>query len=191
MPRFFSGRHVHAPEGAMATKEHPAVSSATRAIDPARLARDRSRISGKLPVEQMPRLADLLFSGEGVVSYAVQGDTSAKGQPLLHIRLTGDLAVCCQRCLGRLPLHLDVQRDLVVVTAEELGPLDDEDDDTDAITSTGSLDLHDLLEQEIVLSVPIAPRHAENVCGARSGAAKDEASPSPFSALEKLRRRPD
>lgn len=166
------------------------VRSAGRAIDPARFARDRSRISGKLPVDQMPRLADLLFSCEGVVSYAVQGDTSAKGQPLLHLRLSGDLAVCCQRCLGRLPLHLDVQRDLVIVTGDALGPSDDEDDDTDAITSAGSLDLHDLLEQEIVLSVPIAPRHAENVCGAQLGAAKDGTSPSPFSALEKIRRRP-
>ena len=160
-----------------------------RAIDPARFAREKARVTGVLAVAQLPRLADLLFGREGVVSYAVEGDTSAKGQPVLRIHLTADLAVSCQRCLQRLPLHLDVRRDLVVVApATELDPLEDEDDDTDAIASVGSLDLNDLLEQEIVLSVPMAPRHPENACGIQPGATKIGEAASPFSALARLKR---
>ena len=168
------------------------MTSGTRAIDPARFARDRSRVTGLLAVDQLPRLADLLFSREGVVSYSVEGDTSANGQPMLRIRLSGDLAVSCQRCLDRLPLHLDVQRDLVLVAAAAgVDPLEDEDDDTDAIPSTGSLDLHDLLEQEIVLSVPMAPRHPENACGIQPADEKGgDAAGSPFSALMRFKRPP-
>jgi len=168
------------------------VTSGTRAIDPARFARDRSRVTGLLAVDQLPRLADLLFSREGVVSYSVEGDTSANGQPMLRIRLSGDLAVSCQRCLDCLPLHLDVQRDLILVAAAAgLDPLEDEDDDTDAIPSTGSLDLHDLLEQEIVLSVPMAPRHPESACGIQSADEKSGKAGSPFSALARFKHPPN
>ena len=168
---------------------HTVTSVEARAIDPARFAREKARVTGVLAVAQLPRLADLLFGREGVVSYAVEGDTSAKGQPVLRIHLTADLAVSCQRCLQRLPLHLDVRRDLVVVApATELDPLEDEDDDTDAIASVGSLDLNDLLEQEIVLSVPMAPRHPENACGIQPGATKIGEAASPFSALARLKR---
>ena len=167
---------------------HTVTSVEARAIDPARFAREKARVTGVLAVAQLPRLADLLFGREGVVSYAVEGDTSAKGQPVLRVHLTADLAVSCQRCLQRLPLHLDVRRDLVVVApAAELDPLEDEDDDTDAIASAGSLDLNDLLEQEIVLSVPMAPRHPENACGIQPRAAKIGAAASPFSALARLK----
>ena len=168
---------------------HAVTSVEARAIDPARFAREKARVTGVLAVAQLPRLADLLFGREGVVSYAVEGDTSAKGQPVLRINLTADLAVSCQRCLERLPLHLDVRRDLVLVAAvADLDPLEDEDDGTDAIANAGSLDLHDLLEQEIVLSVPMAPRHPEDACGIQPGAATIGEAASPFSALARLKR---
>jgi len=148
-------------------------------------------MTGVLAVAQLPRLAELLFDREGAVNYVVQGDTSAKGEPVLHIHLTADLAVSCQRCLERLPLHLEIKRDLVVV-AEAVGfdPLE-EDDDTDAIPSAGSLDLHDLVEQEIVLSVPMAPRHPENGCDIQPGAVKIGEPASPFSTLARLKRPPN
>jgi len=149
-------------------------------------------MTGVLTVAQLPRLADLLFDREGAVNYTVQGDTSAKGEPVLRIHLTVDLAVSCQRCLERLPLHLEIKRDLVVV-AEAVGfdPLEEEEDDTDAIPSAGSLDLHDLVEQEIVLSVPMAPRHPENACDIQLGAVKIGEPASPFSTLARLKRPPN
>ncbi len=176
-------------EAMVIDEAHTVTSVHARAIDPARLARERSRVTGVLAVAQLPRLADLLFGREGVVSYEVEGATSAKGQPVLRIHLTADLAVSCQRCLERLPLRLDVKRDLVLVAAAaDVDQLEDEDDDTDTIASTGSLDLHDLLEQEIVLSVPMAPRHPENACGTRLGASNTGEVASPFSSLAGLKR---
>jgi uncharacterized metal-binding protein YceD (DUF177 family) len=82
-------------------------------VDPARLAREESRLSGALTLAQLPRLADVLFDHTGSVSYAVEGYVTGNGQPALHIGLAADLALRCQRCLERLPLHLEVERDLV------------------------------------------------------------------------------
>jgi uncharacterized protein len=171
---------------------HSASGAEPLAIDPARFARDRSRVAGQLPLSRLPRLADLLFDREGAVSYTVEGYTSAKGQPALRINLTADLAVHCQRCLERLPLRLNLRREIVLVPeAGELDSAGDEDDDVDAILGAISLDLHDLVEQEVVLSLPMAPRHPEDTCSLQPAAAKVDETASPFSALAELKIEPD
>jgi uncharacterized protein len=189
MPRLFWGRLIaEAPELVMVST---VTSIEARVIDPVRFARAGSRATGTLALTQLRRLDDLLFDREGAVSYTVEGYTSAKGQPVLHIGLTGDLALRCQRCLERLPLRLDVQRDIVLVAqAADSDPIEDEDDDSDTILSAGSLDLHDLLEQEIVLSVPMVPRHPEDVCRAGPGWVRISEASSPLSALAALKSQP-
>ena len=158
-------------------------------IDPARFARDQSRLSGMLSLARLPRLADVLFDHQGNVNYELQGYTTANGQPALHLSVGGDLAVRCQRCLERLPLHIEVTRDLVLIAeARDIDPVDDEDDDTDTIPGVAALDVLDLVEQEVVLSLPMAPRHPEEACEAQPAAQTGNAS-SPFSALAGLKRR--
>ena len=158
-------------------------------IDPARFARDQSRLSGMLSLARLPRLADVLFDHQGNVSYELQGYTTANGQPALHLSVGSDLAVRCQRCLERLPLHIEVTRDLVLIAeARDIDPVDDEDDDTDTIPGVAALDVLDLVEQEVVLSLPMAPRHPEETCEAQPAAQTGNTS-SPFSALAGLKRR--
>ena len=160
-------------------------------IDPARFAREESRVNGVLTLDQLPRLADVLFDHEGSVSYEVTGYTTGNGQPALHIRAQVNLGLRCQRCLERLPLQLDAERDVVLVAgAGELAAGDEEDDDIDTIPGVASLDLLDLIEQEVVLSLPMAPRHAENGCAAQPAAAPVAPPDSPFSALAGLRSPP-
>ena len=50
-----------------------------------------------------------------------------------------------------------------------------------------SLDLRDLIEEEIVLSLPMAPRHPEDACSAQAEASAVGGSDSPFSALAGLK----
>jgi len=160
-------------------------------VDAGRFAREHCRASGVLALTQLPRLHDILFDREGAVSYAVEGYMSAKGWPALRISLTAELALRCQRCLERLPLRLDVQRDLVLAPeASELDGLEDEDDDTDAIPGVGALDLHDLLEQEIVLSAPMAPRHPGDACGVPPMTATMGEASARFAALAGLKAQP-
>ena len=157
-------------------------------VDPARLAREESRLTGILTLAQLPRLADVLFDHDGSVSYEVEGYTTGNGQPALRVALGAELGLRCQRCLERLPLRLNVERDLVLVPAmRELDPGDDEDDETDAIPGVASLDLLELIEEEILLSLPMAPRHPEEGCTAQPGVSEVGRSDSPFSALAGLK----
>ena len=157
-------------------------------VDPTRLAREESRLTGVLTLAELPRLVDMLFDHDGRVSYQVQGYTTGNGQPALRITLEADLGLRCQRCLERLPLSLDVERDVVLVAdMRELDARDDEDDDTDAIPGAASLDLRELIEEEILLSLPMAPRHPEDACNAQAEASAVGGSDSPFSALAGLK----
>jgi uncharacterized protein len=156
-------------------------------IEPARFAREQSHVTGVLALTQLPRLAEVLFDHEGGVRYSVEGYTTAKGQPALHISLVADLGACCQRCLERLPLHLDVERDIVLLAGvRALDQADDDDDDTDAIPHAATLDLLDLIEEEVVLSLPMVPRHPDDGCSAQS-AAEPGKPDSPFSVLAGLK----
>lgn len=156
-------------------------------IEPARFAREQSHATGVLTLTQLPRLAEVLFDHEGSVRYDVAGYTTAKGQPALHISLTADLGACCQRCLERLPLHLAVERDIVLLAGvRAIDQADDDDDDTDAIPHAATLDLLDLIEEEVVLCLPMAPRHPDDGCSAQP-AAKPGKPDSPFSVLAGLK----
>jgi uncharacterized protein len=160
-------------------------------MDAGRFARGRRHASGVLALAQLPRLQDILFDREGAVSYAVEGYVSAKGRPVLRINLTAELALRCQRCLERLPVRLDIRRDLVFVPeGADLDAPQDEDDDTDAIPSAGPVDLHDLLEQEIVLSAPMAPRHPGDACGVEPVTATGGEAAGRFAVLAQLKTQP-
>lgn len=167
-------------------------SGALGTVDPARFARDRSRVTGTLVPQQLPRVLEELFDEKGGIGYDVAGYVSDSGAPCLRIHLTIDLAARCQRCLDRLPLHFEVERNVVLVDgAQATEQADDDDpdhenDDIDTIPLTRALDLKDLVEEEIVLSLPMAPRHPESECAGRSDQAS-ERSDSPFAALSGLK----
>ena len=162
----------------------------SRVIDPVRFARAHSQVKGFLPAAQLKRLDDLLFDRDGAVSYTVEGYTTDKGHPALRIGLTGELTLRCQRCLERLPLPVQVQRTVVLVAGTgELDPLEDEDEDVDTILNAGSLDLHDLVEQEIVLSIPMVPRHSEDACSVQTATARNGVASSQLAALAELKSR--
>jgi uncharacterized protein len=162
--------------------------AAAMVIDPTRFAREGARLTGVLTPAQLPRLADVLADEQGAVKYLVEGHMTAEAEPALRIELAVDVGVRCQRCLERLPLHLEVRRDIVLAAdASELDAADDEDEDIDVIPAVARLDLLDLIEQEVVLGLPMAPRHADDACGPRPEGEANKTS-SPFSVLAELKR---
>ena len=117
------------------------------------------------------------------------------GQPELWLHLQAETAVHlqCQRCLQTLSETLVVDRQFRFVTdAEEAERLDEELED-DVMVVSRALDLLGLLEDELILELPLVPRH--EVCPealpmsvADEGADETEAAPNPFAALAALRK---
>ncbi len=104
------------------------------------------------------------------------------------------MALICQRCLEPAVLGLDTECDVGFVASDEAAKnlprnyepviLDDE-----------ALDLHELIEDELLLALPAVPMHPMGTCQHPPGYQPDEAEPeeeaekpNPFSVLAKLKR---
>ncbi len=102
----------------------------------------------------------------------------------------GLIKLRCQRCLGELVHVLDLHTDLLLVKTEKELSSFDEDESVDCILAEPDLDVLALIEDEIILSLPISPRHEESECCDRNtGSALIQQEQKPlFAALTALKK---
>lgn len=163
-------------------------------IDPRQFARERATVSASVSATALGRLAELLYDAPGtgreqgsMIHYRVTGFVTPKDQPALRLEVNGELDLRCQRCLERLQFPLAVQREIVLVAgADEFEQSEDEPESVDTIPAVSKIDLQDLIEEEIALALPLAPRHAAGECELRP-IEESSASDSPFAALARLK----
>jgi uncharacterized protein len=107
---------------------------------------------------------------------------------VIDVSVEGRLQLLCQRCLEPIAFPLQRTSRFVLVSGEgELPDVADEDPETESIPVGEFDDIEDVVEQEVLLGLPIAPMHADDgACGSeRRDAGNDR--PSPFAVLEKLK----
>ncbi|MDR2209303.1 MAG: YceD family protein [Azoarcus sp.] len=163
---------------------------AARVTDVFGFAAGGGALEGEVPVARLDRLSDQLATTQGVVSWRLSGSLDAEGRPRLDLALSGRLVLLCQRCLDGLNWDLVVESALLPVRAGQDFPEDDlENDEVDVleVNGDGEFDVLSLVEDEIILALPIAPRHAD--CGMPGVAETDDGTreKSPFVALAGLR----
>jgi len=157
-------------------------------IDSLDFAGNGRQISGEVPVAGMPRLLDALADSGGILQYTVRGGVDKQGTPLLHVGISGNCRLRCQRCLGALEHAVRIDTRLLLRDQASLDALIDEEEEFDSILADTHLDVLDLLEEEVLLSLPIASRHELGACQATGAEKKHGDEESPFAALAKLKR---
>lgn len=163
--------------------------SAAAVIDTLEFARGGQQLRGSLAVVDLKRLEDILFDTQGTLEYALRGGRDVRNRPQIEVTAEGLLHLQCQRCLGLLEYEADVTNTLVVLPAG--AQPDDELDDPegpDVIESDAELNVAGLIEDEVLLSLPLAPRHPEGTCASRLDNQENAAQkPSPFAQLAELK----
>jgi uncharacterized protein len=156
-------------------------------IDSLEFARTGKTLRDSLPLPGLTRLRDSLVDTVGVVEFEVKGGQDARRRPILMLAIHGMLHLQCQRCLGAIEHPLQVLNTLLLVTAGEsaAGNLDEED--AEWVEASGNLDVATLVEDEILLSLPYAPRHDEGSCRQAGTAAADGGEASAFARLAQLK----
>lgn len=162
-------------------------------IDSLDFAGNGRQISGAVPVAEMPRLLDVLEDSRGILEYTVRGGVDKQGIPLLDVSISGNCRLRCQRCLGAMEHAVRIDTRLLLRDQASLDALTDEEEELDSILADAHLDVLDLLEEEVLLSLPIAPKHEFGhdelgACQAAGGGNKHEEEKNPFAALAKLKR---
>ncbi|HSI37864.1 MAG TPA: YceD family protein [Methylotenera sp.] len=160
-------------------------------IDNIAFAKKNERLAGSLTLANCPRLSELSQANPSensieenpaaVVDYLLEGTTDSVGQNLLHLSLTTNLTTTCQRCLGPMPLKMKLDFNYLITDIDDTDVEDS--DDIDLQEPSQNMDLIALIEDEIIMAMPIAPIHEED-CGAIVTQSGEK--PNPFAVLKGL-----
>ena len=155
-------------------------------IDSLDFARRGGELSGEVPVVELSRMSDILADSEGKISYLLRGLAGSDGKPQLELILDGVCNLRCQRCLNALSYPIKLVSKLRLVAEGEADSSDIEDDEVDNIPAEKRLDVLALIEEELMLSLPIAPKHGSGECEiAVEGLSR---SNNPFAVLAGLKK---
>lgn len=151
-------------------------------IDGLAFARSAGVLKGRLGMDSLPRLAQSGCSG-AALDFILSGEINERGKPGLRLAVTGSVRLECQRCLGEVewPLRIETQLELAVAEAEMLAA----DDDIDRVVASHDMNVAALVEDEVILALPMVPKHER--CQAAAGADGDS-KPSAFQALAALKK---
>ncbi len=165
-------------------------------VDPRKLADRAATLEGALQLSQLKRLTDPLEDDQGVVRASFAFRRDEQRTVVIHSQLDVEVKMICQRCLEPvvLPIHSECDYAVVNEGASSLHLPKGYD-----VLEVGEdpLDLLALVEDELLLALPIVPLHDPEICQPPVG--PDEPEPSedevtrsnPFSVLAQLKRDPN
>jgi len=139
-------------------------------VNPTQFAAARQVWQGSEPVGEFERLAQETLNPDALLHYRIEGGKDKMGRVLMMLTLEGRLELACQRCLGPLVHAFEVNKIFYPVeTTERLEQLERElsfeaDPDVEVIEVGSMLDLAALIEDEVLLGLPVIPMHPEGAC---------------------------
>jgi uncharacterized protein len=172
---------------------------APRRLDVNGFAEAAAVLSGSEPVKNYPRLhADLADPPDALaVQWQAEGQarSGADGRAVPWLRLTARATapLVCQRCLSPVEVTLDVDRWFRFAADEAAAAAEDEEAEEDVLAAARDFDLHGLIEDELLMAMPVTPRHEVCPEAVRLSAADPDfdaaggAKPNPFAVLKQLK----
>jgi uncharacterized protein len=133
-------------------------------VDPQRFCRNAQVWETESSISAFPRLAREFTQGQ--LSCRVAGEMDLQRRPVLHIAIQGEMVLICQRCMGDLLHGFEVDRELYLARDEaELERLEEALGlDGEVILADGKLNLVELVEDEVLLGLPLVPKHELGEC---------------------------
>jgi uncharacterized protein len=159
-------------------------------IDAFEFSRLKERREGEVPVAAMTRLAAEAVNTSASLRWSLQGGADTLNHPQLILSVSGSIELMCQRCMT--PLKFAIESESVLILAKNDERADEIDallaDDTiDVIVASKTLNVMELIEDEALLALPLAPKH--DVCPEHA-ALEDlmgTKKPSPFDVLKGMK----
>ena len=143
-------------------------------------AQNQLKLVDSFDVDLLTRLTETLaVQDKTQVNFELVGNGKQFRQPSLDLRIKTDLPVICQRCLNQMTIHLALSYHYLVCDVENDVPEDD--DEIDWLEINHEMNLLELIEDELLLAMPIAPTHKE-ACNKTSMQSGEK--PNPFAVLK-------
>jgi uncharacterized protein len=158
-------------------------------IHPERLSTRPQVFEGTFVPARLERLEDSLADGRGELRYRITAQLDANQRKVVWCIIEGFVFLTCQASLEAFRHEVSVSDHLVLVDSEEeLPAIEEESESEDYVVAEEPLDIRDLVEDAVLLALPMIPRKP-GLDEAKAGGAHDEAAKrSPFAVLEGLKR---
>lgn len=166
-------------------------------VDTNEVTRVGLEVAGQTEVARFVRLiSDLPPQPDSVISWSIKGSTDIHRQRFLDLHVQGNVTLECQRCMDTMVWPIDSHSQVQVVQTQEALDViseqepDDLDDKPDCIMGSPRLDVLELVEDELILSLPYVSKH--DVCPSLEQQPEetdiDLDQPSPFAVLSQLKK---
>jgi uncharacterized protein len=148
-------------------------------------------LAGQFNLVECLRLAPLLLSTDAVVDFSLQFMQDDASRRVVKITIDCGLMLECQRCMQPMCYQVAIENLLVVVASEKEAENCPEEYEPLLLT-TNEVILGDLLEDELLLKLPLVAKHDEAECRVKIPEFRQDDTPKsskkPFAALDTLMR---
>lgn len=148
------------------------------------IAKSQEKLTGEINAQDSDRLTEISNPQQLDklnIHFDLVGDDAKSHVPSMHLRVNATLPLVCQRCLGAMQFDTALAFDYVVSVTEPEEA--DESDEIDWIESSREMNLTELIEDELLIAIPLAPRHVHNCHPIKLESGE---KPNPFAALKGL-----
>ena len=168
-------------------------------LDPRAFAQSAGQLAGSESLARYERIAQECpgRGHESVLAWSARGemrsDPLGQEQIWLHLHAGATAPMTCQRCLEVVDIALLVDRSFRFVVDEETAAAQDDDVPEDLLVLAGDFNLQQLIEDELVLELPLIARH--DVCPTQPPLTANDSEfgvsvagrPNPFAVLAQLK----
>ncbi len=127
------------------------------------LANREARLEGELDMDNFERLEEAVIGFEGPVSYTLDFSLGVQRRPAVHGHIQGNMVMQCQRCMQPMAVLVASDVALGAICDDEMAqhlPVDLEPLQCD----DWKFELKQLIEDELLLALPLAPLHLGDSC---------------------------
>ena len=158
-------------------------------VDPQRLSEKPLVLEGTFKPGELERLEDALANGEGELHYRITAGLDPQRRKVVSCIIKGFVFLTCQASLEAFRYEICVDDRLVLVDEEsQLPPVDEECDKEDYLVADEPLDIRDLVEDAVLLALPMVPRKPGLQEPGEGDGTPARERPNPFAALASLKK---
>ncbi len=168
-----------------------------RHLDLKAFARAKGSLSGETPLADFGRLkAEVQEQSTIPVTWTAEGEMRpnevGQDEVWLHLTARTTLALVCQRCMGRVDTLVASDRWYRFAPDEASAAALDDESEEDVLVLDGAFDLQELVEDELLMSLPLVPRHDRCPVDVKLSVSDGDfeaaaVKPNPFARLASLR----
>jgi len=163
-------------------------------VDARKIFAQAAEIAGSLPIAGFERFRQQLTSSRGEVNFTLTFGIDEEYRRIISGSLSANADVQCQRCLEPVAIELADSFTLALVESEEQAARLPAELDPWMAPEDARLLLADVLEEQLILCMPIVSYHDTDCTPANMAGARDESEttqsskPNPFAVLRDLKK---